>query len=283
MKLGLVLEGGASRTVFSCGVLDVLLENNIFTDYVIGTSAGIAYGVSYASKQIGRNRDVSVTFMHDKRYMGLKHFLNPKNRSYYNLDFVFSRIPNQEIPFDYKTFESFEGDVLATVTNIRTGRAEYLKVSATDTTFPALQASCALPLLFRPIPIGTEKYLDGGLSDPIPFEKAFEDGCDKVIVILTREAGYVKGKDRFTSIIRTTYRKYPELMASFLSRPENYNKSMKKLEEYEKQGKAMVIRPDSIAGLRRTEKRPEVLLGLYNQGLEVGRRHADELVKFAQR
>ncbi|MBQ2891001.1 MAG: patatin family protein [Clostridia bacterium] len=185
MKLGLVLEGGASRTVFSCGVMDVLLSNKIYADYVIGTSAGIAYGTSYASKQIGRNREVA-KYMSDKRYMGMKHLLNPKNRSYYNLDFVFSDIPNKEVLFDFEEFSKFSGDVIATVTNLKTGEVEYLPVTAEDKGFTVLRASCALPVMFKPIEIEGEKYLDGGVGDPIPYKRAFQDGCEKIFVILTR-------------------------------------------------------------------------------------------------
>ena len=280
MKVGLVLEGGASRTVFSCGVMDVLLKNNIIADYVIGTSAGIAYGVSYASGQIGRNRDVSVKFMSDKRYMGMRHLLSPKNRSYYNLDFVFNQIPNKEILFDYDAFEKFGGDVLATVTNIKTGKAEYLPVSAENGDFIALQASCALPILFKPITVDGKQYLDGGLADAIPFEKAFADDCDKVIVILTREKGYIKGKDKAEKLVSLAYRKYPELVTAFKLRPENYNKQILKLAEYEKSGKALVIYPEEIQGIGRTEKKPEVLLSLYNQGVNVGNKRLAEMLKF---
>ncbi len=280
MKLGLVLEGGASRTVFSCGVMDVLLENNIIADYVIGTSAGIAYGVSYASGQIGRNRDVSVRFMSDKRYMGIRHLLSPKNRSYYNLDFVFNQIPNKEILFDYDAFAKFGGDVLATVTNIETGKPEYLPVPSDDGNFTALQASCALPILFKPITIGKKRYLDGGLTDAIPFERAISDGCDKVIVILTREKGYIKGRDKAEKLVSLSYRKYPKLVTAFKLRPDNYNKQILKLAEYEKSGKALVIYPEDIQGIGRTEKKPEVLLSLYNQGVNVGNKRLGEILKF---
>ncbi len=280
MKIGLVLEGGASRTVFSCGVMDILLENNIMADYIIGTSAGIAYGTSYASRQIGRNRDVSVKFMHDKRYMGLRHLLNPKNRSFYNLDFVFGEIPNKEILFDFKAFADFRGEVIATVTNIETGEVEYLPVSAEDRNFTVLRASCALPIMFRPIEIGGKKYLDGGLGDPIPYKRALEGGCDRLIVIMTRESGYKKGYDKSTSLVRAAYRKYPRLLSTFLSRPKVYNESVRSIERLEKEGKAIVIRPNDIQGIKRTESDPKLLEKIYNQGREVGLSRLGELLKF---
>ncbi|MBR2916513.1 MAG: patatin family protein [Clostridia bacterium] len=283
MKLGLVLEGGASRTVFSCGVMDVLLSNKIYADYVIGTSAGIAYGTSYASKQIGRNREVAVKYMSDKRYMGMKHLLNPKNRSYYNLDFVFGDIPNKEVFFDFDAFSKFPGDVIATVTNLKTGQVEYMPVPAEDRNFTVLRASCALPIMFKPIPIGNEKYLDGGIGDPIPYKRALEDGCDKIIVILTREEGYIKEKDGSENFVKVIYKKHPELVKTLLDRPKIYNDSVTELEKLQKEGKALVIRPEKIQGVERTESNPEILESLYQQGITVGSKKIKEILEFIEK
>ena len=280
MKLGLVLEGGASRTVFSCGVMDVLLSNKIYADYVIGTSAGIAYGTSYASKQIGRNRQVAVKYMSDKRYMGAKHLLNPKNRSYYNLDFVFSDIPNKEVLFDFEEFSKFPGDVIATVTSLRTGEVEYLPVTAEDKGFTVLRASCALPIMFKPIEIEGKKYLDGGVGDPIPYKKALADGCDKIIVILTREEGYRKESDGSEKLVKLLYGRHPELVNTFLKRAQIYNDSIDALEKLQKEGKALVIRPEKIEGIARTEKNPEILENLYQQGITIGSKKIKEISEF---
>ncbi len=280
MKLGLVLEGGASRTVFSCGVMDVLLSNKIYADYVIGTSAGIAYGTSYASKQIGRNREVSVKYMSDKRYMGAKYLLNPKNRSYYNLDFVFSDIPNKEVLFDFEEFSKFPGDVIATVTNLKTGKVEYLPVTADDKDFTVLRASCALPIMFKPIEIDGEKYLDGGVGDPIPYKRAFEDGCDKIIVILTRQEGYRKENDGSEKLVKLLYGRHPELVSTFLRRAQIYNDSIDALEKLQKEGKAIVIRPEKIEGVARTESDPKILESLYQQGVTVGSKKMEEILEF---
>lgn len=283
MKIGLVLEGGASRTVFSCGVMDVLLENNIVTDYVIGTSAGIAYGTSYASKQIGRNRTVAVNYMSDKRYMGMKHLFNPKNRSYYNLDFVFGDIPNKEVLFDFEEFSKFEGAVIATVTNLKTGKVEYMPVPADDKAFTIIRASCALPIMFKPIKIDGVKYLDGGICDPIPYKKALEDGCDKIIVILTREEGYRKDKSKSEKLVNLAYHNYPEFMASLHKRPEIYNSSVDELKKLQSEGRALIIRPERIQGISRTESNPEILDKLYLQGIDVGNKRLDEILEFIGR
>ena len=127
MKLGLVLEGGASRALFTCGALDALLEEKIYADYVIGVSAGIAYGTSYVSRQFGRNLELSLKYLHDKRYMGTRHLLNPHKRSYYNMDFAFKEIPQSLVPFDFDAYANYSKNVtvLAGVSNMNTGKIEY--------------------------------------------------------------------------------------------------------------------------------------------------------------
>lgn len=265
MKTALILEGGASRTYFSCGVMDRLLELKIYFDYVIGVSAGISFGVSYSSRQHKRNYRIMTEYQHKKEYAGAKHLFNKSNKSYYNLQYVFDEIPNHLLPFDYETFDNREGNCIAVVTNIVTGKAEYIEIPK-DRKFTALRASCALPLLFKPIEINGNFYMDGGISDSVPFEKAFADGCDKALVLLTRPRGYVKGKEKATPLVKAAYKKYPELLKSFLNRPENYNNSMKRLAELEKDGKAFVIAPKNDLGVGRTERAPEKLKRIYEEG-----------------
>lgn len=148
MKVGMVLEGGALRTIFSTGVLDAMLEKDLMTDYVVGVSAGIAYGVSYVSRQPRRNLEILTRFANDRRYMGLGNLLDRHNRSYFGLEFSYETIPNELVPFDYDTFAAFPGKVEAGVTNLETGKAEYLEVPRRDDSFLLLQATCAMPLMF---------------------------------------------------------------------------------------------------------------------------------------
>lgn len=280
MKLGLVCQGGASRTIFSCGILDALLDNNITADYVIGASAGISYAVSYCSKQKGRNREITEKYMNDPRYMGVRHLLNRKNRSYYNLPFVFEEVPEKLVPFDFKAYSEFEGNIIAAVTNIETGEAEYLELERGDKKFMSMRASCALPLLFQPIEVNGSLYLDGGICDSIPFQKALDDGCDKVIVILTRPRGFIKAKETGIGAMARAYRKYPLLVNAMRTRHENYNMSTKKLDELEKQGKAYIIAPKDTHGIKRTEKKPEILLPFYDEGVREGERVMAEIKSF---
>ena len=148
MKTGIVLEGGALRTIFSSGVTDGLLRGGVDFDYLVGVSAGIAYGVSYLSGQFGRNLEILTKYANDKRYMGKRNLFKPDNRCYFGLRFTYDDIPNRLVPFDYETFAAWPGRAEAVVTNMETGQAEYLEVPRRDDQFLLLQATCAMPLLF---------------------------------------------------------------------------------------------------------------------------------------
>lgn len=266
MKLGIVMEGGASRTVFSCGVTDCFLEEGLMPDYFVGVSAGIAYGVTYLSGQRGRNRKIIETYMPDKRYMGLRYLFNRNMKSFYNIPFVFEEVPNKLLPFDYEAFAAYPGEVEAVVTNIRTGRAEYLPVPRDDKEFRVVVASCALPALFQPVKVGNRYYLDGGVADSVPYKRALKKGCDKVIVILTRERDYVKKTEKSIHTISKLYRHYPRIVERLKHRAEDYNQCMKELYQAEKEGKVFVIAPESTLGVGRTEASPKKLLALYEEG-----------------
>lgn len=284
MKLGLVLEGGASRSLFSCGVMDALLEENIFADYVIGVSAGIAYGTSYVSRQIGRNLKLSVEYMHDKRYMGSRHLFDRKNRSYYNYNFAFKRIPEELVPFDFNAFtkNAATTTAVAVVTNLETGKAEY-KVLPTDNWerhINIVWASCALPVLFQPAKVDGNLYMDGGVSDPIPFRRAFDDGCDKVITVLTRERSYAKENDLSVKLAKRIYRKYPEFGEELIRRPLKYNQSRQQLFELEAEGKAFLFEPTDTSGFSRTERSPEKLKAMYDDGYNTAKKLMKQLKEF---
>lgn len=280
MKLGITLEGGASRTIFSCGVTDALLEENIMPDYLIGVSAGIAYGVSYLSKQPRRNLDIAMEYMADKRYMGVRHLLH--QRSFYNIDFVFGEIPNKLVPFDYEEFKRYPGQAVAVVTNIHTGKAEYIDVPRDDESFHLLVASCSLPILFQPVKVGKRYYLDGGIADSIPYKQAIKAGCDKNIVVLTRERGYVKHVDKSVHVAASLYKKYPNMAESLLSRADRYNACVTELMEREKRGEVFVIAPKTTFGVKRTEKHGEPLKQLYEEGYKEMKEQMDRLREYLE-
>lgn len=270
MRVGLVLEGGASRTIFTCGILDALLENDIFINYVAGASAGISYGVSYLSKQPGRNHRITAEYMNDKRYMGFSNMLKRENRSYYGLDFVFGEIPSKLIPYDFEEYRRNGENGFGAVTNIETGKTEYMRVSADDRNWTVLRASCALPILFRPIKINGHYYMDGGITDSIPFKYALDSGLDKVIVVLTRPRGYVKTPEKLGTAVKLAYPKFPMLAEALKNRHIMYNRETEELGQLEKEGKALILAPEKDYGIKRIENDPEILLPFEKEGHDYG-------------
>lgn len=242
---GIVLEGGTFRPIFSCGVMDALLSENILLPYCIGVSAGISDGVSYISKQPQRNLEILQKYRNDKRYMSRSNW--KKYKSIFGLDFIFGDIPNQLIPFDMETFKSYQGTCLVGLTNAKTGQAEYKDAMNMDEHYSMLRATCALPMFFPAIEVEGEKYYDGGLMDPIPVRKALADGCDKVIIVLTQPRGYVKRIGKYDKMgARMLGRKYPEIKKAIMSRPERYNEEVRFCEELVREGKAMIFRPNHL-------------------------------------
>ena len=280
--LGITFEGGASRTVYSCGIMDALLEEGIYADYAIGVSAGAAFGVSYASKQIGRNYTLATEIINRKEYMGPHNLLDPKNKCYYGLKYAFDTVPNEILPFDYDAFEKSNG-FTAVVTNIETGEAEYLEVPADDKQWNVLKATCALPLLFPVIRIGGKKYMDGGIADSIPYKQAIKAGCDKNIVVLTRPLGYLKQTEKITALALAKYRRYPRFCKAMQTRASRYNKCIAELMELKQQGKVFVFTPKTAFGVGRVENDPQKLKRLYDHGYKHARWAMNDLKKYLDR
>lgn len=280
MKTGLVLEGGALRAIFSSGVCDALLEGGIMTDYLIGVSAGIAYGVSYVSKQPRRNLEVVTTYAPDRRYMGMRNLLNRGNKSYFGLKFAYDTIPNELIPFDYDAFEAYPGQVEAVVTNLNTGKADYYPVPRLDREALLIQASCAMPLLFPIYWIQDTPYLDGGISDGIPWKRALDQGCDRILVVLTKTRDFVRRPDKMMRLIRKEYRDYPAFIETMERRAERYNESRAQLFELERQGKVLVIAPESTLGVSRTERDTEKLRMLWAAGYQAAVDRMEEVREY---
>ena len=280
--LGITFEGGASRTIYSCGVMDALLEEKIYADYAIGVSAGAAFGVSYASKQIGRNYTLATEIMNRKEYMGPLNLLDPKNKCYYGLKYAFDTVPNEILPFDYDAFEKSNG-FTAVVTNLLTGEAEYLKVPPDDKQWNVLKATCALPLLFPVIEINGKKYMDGGIADSIPYKQAMKAGCDKNIVVLTRPLGYVKETEKITALALAKYRRYPRFCRALQTRANRYNKCIAQLMELKQQGKVFVFTPKTSFNVGRVENDPQKLKRLYDHGYKHAKWAMNDLKKYLDR
>ena len=270
----LILEGGTFRSIFSAGVMDALLDNDIIFPYCIGVSAGITNGVSYISKQKGRNLEVLTKYRNDKRYLGYGNFF--KCKSLFGLDFVFDEIPNKLVPFDMDTYKKYPGKILVGVTNAKTGKTEYLDGKDLDDKATLLRATCALPIFFPVIKINNNEYYDGGLCDPIPIRKAIADGNEKHLIVLTQPKGYKKDLSKKNVIVsKLLNRKYPNLKNAFLTRHESYNETVKFCEELEKQGKAIILRPEYK--LESVEKDVNKLKSNYDHGYDLATKHITEI------
>ena len=272
----LILEGGTLRPIFSAGVMDALLDNNITFPYCIGVSAGITNGVSYISKQKGRNLEVVTKYRNDNRYLSYRNFLRCK--SIFGLDFVFDEIPNNLIPFDMDTYRKYPGKVLVGVTNAHTGKTEYLNGKDLDDKATMLRATCAIPLLFPVIKINGKEYYDGGLCDPIPIKKAIADGNTKHLIVLTQPKGYKKELSKKNILVaKLLNKKYPNLKTPLLNRHNHYNETVKFCEQLESEGKVLILRPEY--NLDSFEKDINKLKSSYDHGYNLAINHLSEIKK----
>ncbi|MDO4649836.1 MAG: patatin family protein [Eubacteriales bacterium] len=264
-KTGLVLEGGAMRGMFTAGVLDVMMEENIRLDMTVGVSAGALFGVNYLSGQKGRVIRYNKRFNGDKDYMGLRPLLFEGN--IVNTSYAYDIVPRRLDPFDNEAFMKAEGEFYAVVTEMTTGKPEYIKITNPFQQMDVLRASGSLPFVSHPVTLDGKKYLDGGIADSIPFEWLMQQGCSRVVVILTRDLTYRK-KPMSQRVVKLGYRKYPALAEQMLRRHEVYNESVQKLIELEKTGEVFVIRPSEPIEIGRMEKNPEKLQEVYDLGVK---------------
>lgn len=276
---GVLFEGGSFRPVFSCGVMDALLDHDVMFPYCIGVSAGAADAASYISRQRGRNIRLLEKYRNDKRYMGKRNML--KDKSLFGIQFVFRDIPNKIDPFDMKTFQEYPGTFYITTTDARTGETKYFTQKDVDRDYNVFCATCALPVIFPVIDVKGQKYYDGGLSDPIPIKKVMQDGNKKALVVLTRPKGYVKEctkSDRFAA--KVVGRKYPVIGEKVCNRYIKYNQSVKECERLEREGKVVLIRPDEP--IDSMEKDVTVLRHFYDKGYAMATERMDEIKELFQ-
>lgn len=277
MKVGLVLEGGAMRGMYTAGVLDTFLENNIEVDGIIGVSAGVLFGVNYLSKQKGRVIRYNKRFINDRRYMGLWSLLTTGN--IINKEFSFYEVPQKLDVFDNDTFMKSKIDFWATVTNMETGNAEYIKLDDLFAQMEVLRATSAMPYVSKIVELENGKYLDGGISDSIPVEKCKELGFDKVIVVLTRPLDYRKRKPK-EFLAKTYYRKYPKFAKTLNNRYKMYNETVEKIIDMENKKEIFVIRPTRLVKVKRIEKDPNKLQEMYELGIEDAKNSLEKLNEY---
>lgn len=269
---GLVLEGGGLRGQYTAGVLDAFLDARVGFPYLIGVSAGVSIGCSYVSAQRGRNLEIIERFRNDPRYLSWRNLIT--TGSLFGMDFLYGEIPNRLVPFDWKTFLASPTRFVTVCTDCATGQAVYFEKDADHLT--VLRASAALPYLSRMVAYDGRKLLDGAIADAIPLEKARSAGWSRNVVVLTRPAGYRK-KEEAGPLASLVYGQYPALVAALRTRVARYNAQMASVEEAERSGDALVIRPSRDLKVARTEKSVAKLRELYELGLEDGATAARKL------
>ncbi|KGQ37046.1 patatin-like phospholipase family protein [Gallibacterium genomosp. 1] len=274
MKVGLVLEGGAMRGLYTAGILDVFLEQDIHVDGIVGVSAGVLFGVNYPSKQKGRALRYNLKYLNDKRYMGLHSLITTGN--IVNKDFAFYDLPINIDRFDEQAFIDSGIDFYATLTNIDTGQAEYVKLSHIFDQMEVLRATSAMPFVSKIVEIDGKRYLDGGIADSIPLKKCQQLGYDKIIVILTRPLGYRK-KAVNPLLFKLFYGKYPNLVTSLEQRYLNYNQSIEQVITADNKGEIFVFRPSKTLSIKRIEKDPIKIQAMYDLGVDDAHRALTDL------
>ena len=281
MKIGFVLEGGGMRGIYTVGVMDCLMEEKFWADYVIGVSAGACNGASYVSRQKGRAYRTNTEYISDPRYLSIGNFF--KTKSLFGMDFLFDEIPNKLIPIDYDTFYNNPCEYMIGVTDVVTGRPKYFGKEHMDIKNMLLRASSSIPVFSPILEYQGGKYLDGGASDSIPVEKALQDGCDKVIVVLTRERGYHKSPEKFRSVYRRIYKDYPKMVEALDNRHNQYNKTLALIDALEQEGKAIVIAPEKPLPIGRFEKNPEHLKAVWQLGFDDTKQQMKKVRTFAEK
>lgn len=277
MKIGLVLEGGGMRALYTAGVIDSFLDHNFSVDVVTATSAGVTFGVNLLSKQRGRVLRYNKRYAGDRRYMSLYSLFTTGN--IVGTKFAYDALPNRLDPFDEETFEASGTKFYATVTNVETGEAEYILLKNCQTQIDVIRASASLPLVSRKVEIDGKKYLDGGVVDNIPLDRCIEEGCDRIIIVLTRPKGYVK-KDNMARLCRFRYPFSRKFVRAAELRNERYNRRLAQIEKLEAEGKVFVLRPDDSFCVGRLEKNPDNLQKMYDMGYADMERNWDALQSY---
>ena len=278
MKIGLVLEGGGMRGLFSAGVLDALLElKELSVNGIVGVSSGALFGVNYVSKQKERAVRYNKKYADDKRYMGLHSWITKGNAV--NKDFAFYKIPFKLDVFANETFKKAKTDFYVVMTNVESGKPEYVLIEDAFAQMEYLRATSALPFASKIIEINGKKYLDGGISDSIPIDFCESLGYDKIIAVLTRPEGTYK-EDKLGFLYKLVYRKYPNLVNSLLNMATDYEKVLAKIKDLENKGKIFVVRPPEVLKIGRLEKNRDKIQKVYDTGLNTGLKELDNIVKY---
>ncbi|WP_210366628.1 patatin family protein [Bacillus sp. REN3] len=262
---GLVLEGGGMRGVYTAGVLEYFMDNNLFFPYIIGVSAGACNAASYVSRQPGRNRQVTIDYVNHRDYLSYRNLFLKKQL--FGMDFIFDKIPNELVPFDFQTFKHSPEKFLIGTTDCLTGQPVYFdKNEFPDEILQIIRASSTLPFMAPAIEFHGMTLMDGGIADPIPIRKAMDDHVEKNIIVLTKPKGFRKKKSSFSWVPRYAYKQYRGLTTALENRYKFYNETLEYIEELEAKKDVIVIRPSEDYSVGRVERDPVKLTHLYEQG-----------------
>jgi predicted patatin/cPLA2 family phospholipase len=276
---GLILEGGGMRGVYTAGVLEYFLENQLFFPYVIGVSAGACQGSSYVARQPGRNRQVTIDYVKHRDYISYRNLLFKKEL--FGMDFIFNKLPNELVPFDFDTFNSATEKFLVGTTDCLTGEPVYFeKNDVPDDFLKIIRASSTLPFMAPAIEYQGRTLMDGGIADPIPLRKAQNDQVAKNVLILTKPKGYRKKKSSFSWLPQYVYKEFTGLNKALEIRYKMYNETLDYIEELEAQKKIFVLRPSQNVKVGRVERNTVKLTQLYDLGYEDAKNEYEKLLSW---
>lgn len=275
-KVGMILEGGGQRGIFTSGVLDYLMGQKLEIPYVLGVSAGACNALDYVSGQILRTKECMLDSQLNYELYGMRTMV--KTKYYMNMDLIFNQFPNEDYPFDFKTFVRSPSRCLLAATNCLTGKSVFLEEYRNrERLLDICKASSSLPFAAPMVKIDGIPMLDGGIADSVPVKKAMEDGFDYNLVILTRRRGYYKSEGKSTmQLANVYYKRYPMLVRALMQRNHSYNQTMLLIEKLERQGRVFVIRPE-MPCVSRTERDLEKLEDFYWHGYDMGEKVWPEL------
>lgn len=274
----MVLEGGGKRGIYTAGVLDVFLEHNIDVDAVFGVSAGAIHGVSFVSKQIGRDIRYNIKYNDDYRFMSFKNWI--KTGNLVDVDFCYDELPNKLDKFDYEAFDANPTKFYAVCSNVETGEPEYIRCKEIHHDIKYVQASASLPFFAKIVEVDGKKLLDGGICDSMPLKAAQRHGYDKNIVVLTRPKGYRKKSSHNEWLAKLVYRKYPKFVDEMINRPKKYNDELDYIAEEQQRGNTLVIQPSKFIKISRMETNIDVVKAMYELGRQDALAMIDEIKAF---
>ena len=279
MKRGLVLEGGAMRGLWTAGITDVMMEHDIWPDGLVGVSAGAAFGCNYKSRQIGRAIRYNMRFAKDSRYSGIRSLLTTGD--YFNAEFDYHIVPKQYEIYDDDAFNRNPMEFIVVCTDVETGEAVYQPLTeANYDTYEWIRASASMPLVSKVVSIQRRKLLDGGVADSIPLAYTESIGYDRNVVVLTQPLGYQKEHNRLMPLMRLALRRYPEMIKALDYRHIMYNKQLEYVAQAEREGRCLVIRPDTKIPIGHISHNPQQMQHVYQIGRAIGERYIERIKDF---